>query len=151
VAIRYCLRGHCEENFEPIYFATRRPEVIRQRQMARAAEALRQLRVQYCDCGAKLISECPNCGYPLKPGRDDAAPMHCGSCAQRFPWAEDSAAVQEPEDPAKTFTIHAPVALSQRIKDAFIKVRPAAGKVVTDVVTKALTTEATSHLDKLLK
>ena len=153
LAIRYCLKGHCEEeSVEPIYFATRRPQVIRQRRLARAAEALRQLSVQYCDCGAKLISQCLNCGYPLKPGWDGAAPMHCGSCAQRFPWAEDSAIVQEPEDPSKTRTKHAPSGIARDIaqgaKKVWAKVGPAAGRIVTDVATKAATAEATNLIDK---
>jgi hypothetical protein len=67
--IRYCINGHWEDAGEPAYIGPR-PDQLRRQQ---AVEALRLARVKFCDrCGAKLISTCPECDYPIKHASDDS-------------------------------------------------------------------------------
>jgi hypothetical protein len=141
--IRYCAKGHWDDPGIPAYFATRRPQVILQ---MRAVERKR-LSIQFCDCGAELLSECPSCKNPLSHGPNDGPPQHCRYCGGKFPWTKE---VEAPSIPGPT--VHAPTGITRDLahgaKKVWDKVAPVAGKIVADVATKAATTEATSLLDK---
>jgi hypothetical protein len=68
-------------------------------------------------------------------------------CGNRFPWTVEAEASGTPGQ-----TVHAPSGVTgeftRSAKKALVQLSPAVEKLVTDVATKALTTEATSLLDK---
>jgi len=141
--VRYCLKGHWDDNDPPIYMGN---PTIRQLQRQLARDRYRVETVRFClICGSELISACPLCSTPLRQGPGGDTPQRCGGCGKTFPWSPQPVQpvpVEAPEENITPQVIPAPVgrvkAFGLRARSAVIKAAPFLGKFATKIATDVI-------------
>ncbi len=141
--VRYCLKGHWDDNDPPIYMGNPRMTQI-QRQRARDRHRLET--VKFClICGSELIWACPLCNTPLRHGPDGDTPQHCGGCGKTFPWTAQAirpVPVETTEENITAQVIPAPIgrvkAFGLRARSAVVKAAPFLGKFATKIATDVI-------------
>lgn len=84
-------------------------------------EACEMSHEKYCPaCGAKVLTECPNCGEPIRRNKYVAFTKYCASCGKLYPWWAEGKMKVSPLSPEEAELLKANLETVEMLKKLVI-------------------------------